>query len=417
MPHFGFVAWAFTLCARQNELALASLTVGQIAQVPAQMPLPAMAQSDTFTCDIDTTGPICLGTGQQVLLPPVVPFGLVGHWSFDESRTLDSSGSNIHGVNTVQAGPSFGGQGNSASFHKSFLVIPAANQLHLKEFSYTFWVYLIEDSTSTPQQGLRYCPLVRKGLDTTGHVDMGYAQQYNAAPAILLDRETRQLRVELTTDIGASGAGEAFQTNARLSRGRWFHISLVRFNLERRVRLYVNGVLDSSVSTQGSTKLNHEPLFVGSDPVVADQCSVPMYIDELKIYNRPLSPDEIAAEAAVALAGVEPSFVRLSCISCPLEIAMQNCPEGYHICNSLELHMGGYQVARTLGWLQKGAHVWSHAPVANPSIQAAAAPGMSQVAASPAAAPWSYMQIGSEQIPGGLNGASPVGLGLCCSDA
>ena len=40
------------------------------------------------------------------------------------------------------------------------------------------------------------------------------------------------------------------------------------------------------------------------------------FVDEFKLYNRALTNDEIQADAAFALGGVEPSFVELGCMVC-----------------------------------------------------------------------------------------------------
>lgn len=210
----------------------------------------------------------------------------------------------------------------------------------------------------------------------------------------------------MTTDGDGPAAVESFETNARLSRGRWFHVALVRMDNQRMTRLYINGILDDSHSTQGYAQPNKEPLYVGGDALSHDRCDVPLYVDELRVYNRPLTPDEIQAEAAPALAGIEPSFVRLACVSCPLQTALQNCPDGYHICNSLELHIGGYQVARALGWLEKGAHIWSHTPTANSEVQDGAGHKT-----SPAPAPAPVIAVAPTAASGLL------GLGLCCADS
>jgi len=140
-------------------------------------------------------------------------------------------------------------------------------------------------------------------------------------------------------------------------------VALVRDDADKRTRLYVNGVLDASHVSKGSLKPVQEPLYVGGDPITRQACNLPMYIDELRVYSRVLDPDEIEAEAAPALGGVEPSFVRLACVDCPLELAHRLCPSDYHICSSLEMHMGGYQIAHSMGYLQPGTHVWTRSAV------------------------------------------------------
>jgi hypothetical protein len=357
-------------------------------------------------CEEDAAEAICFGANrEQVMLPPAIPDGIVGYWSFDESLPVDVSGNNYHGLASVQAGPSFAGQGSSAHFSKTeYMTVPNKEKLNLQDFSYTFWVHLLDDASGA-RQGLRVCPLLRKG-GAANLVEDGQAP-LPPAPAILLDRQTRHLRVEVGTAGGALGdmvelGIEAFESNAKLARGRWFHIAIVRINGQRRTRLYVNGILDASQTSKGYTAMNNGPLYVGGDPAVSDQCNVPMYIDELKVYNRALDHDEIQAEAAPSLAGVEASFLRLACVECPLAVAQQNCPDKYHICNSLELHMGGYQVARTLGYLQRDTNVWSHTT--------------------------SHNSVGQEEvIPSGFSSTPPpvvaggpeqvLGLGLCCADS
>jgi len=375
----------------------------------------ASVAAATLQCDAEIAGPICLGGREEALLAPALQEGLVGYWSFDGSLPLDASGNGYHGAGRVKAGPSQGGRGSSALFQGTVLKVPSAAALDLRDFSYTFWLYLVEDGPTRAATASQLCPLVRKGLDSGAHFPSEeYGRRSAASPAVLFDSRTRRLHVELATlrdgdcaDSASGSAGacakaelEVFESNARLGKGRWFHVALVRLDGERRTRLYVNGILDSSQGTQGHLRPNQEPLYVGSgDPVSQGRCGdLPFYMDELRAYDRPLEPDEIEAEAASALAGVEPAFVRLACTACPLEEALQNCPQGYHLCDSLEMHMGGYQVARTLGWLEHGGRVWSRS-----SPAAAAGPAADAALASPASAP--------------AQGAALLGLGLCCATA
>jgi len=385
----------------------------------------AESSSALSQCDVESATPICLGD-EQVLLPPALPDGLQGYWSFDDDSPVDLTGNLNHGLGRAQAGPSFAGVGSSALFDgSSFLVIPGRGPLRLQDFSYTFWLYLIDDTASgVPRQGLRVCTVVRKGLEDIGPE----GRQPAAAPAVLFDRESRRVRISLVTvGEGSSDVSEieSFDSNSRLSRGRWFHLAIVRLNDQRMTRLYINGVLDASHPSKGFVKANGDPIYVGGDPLSRDEwCNMPMYLDELKVYNRPLVPDEIQAEAAPLLAGVEPSFVRLSCMQCTLQTAMQNCPEGYHICNSLELHVGGYQVARSLGWLQgPGTHVWSHSPVANALVQTRGGfiPGRGSTSAPAPVIP-SSPSASLAESPAGSPAPAPapmgaqLGLGICCAD-
>jgi hypothetical protein len=130
---------------------------------------------------------------------------------------------------------------------------------------------------------------------------------------------------------------------------RWTHVVINR--IDKKARIYINGIMDSVNLTEGYSKPNKENWFVGATPWYKEDCHVPLLIDELRIYNRELGEGEIEAEAGNALGGLEPSFIQLGCINCLLEQASKSCMEGYHLCTSMELHAGGYQVARAMGWV------------------------------------------------------------------
>lgn len=94
-------------------------------------------------------------------------------------------------------------------------------------------------------------------------------------------------------------------------------------------------------------------------PWKADDCEIPMYIDDLRFFARDLSPEEIEAEAYGALGATEPNYVRLGCVNCKLGLALKSCPEEYHLCYSVELHSGVFSIARAQGWTDWSGHVWA----------------------------------------------------------
>jgi len=394
-------------------------------------------------CEVDLNGPLLMGDaangGTELKLPIAVQSGLRGFWSFDFHSLLDGSTFGNNAFGRLTSGPALGALGSSAFFRRSFVeVSDAEGHLQLKDFTYTFWVYLIEDASS---KGLKVCPLVRKGLG--GSVPIGdLGRQSDASPAILFDRFSMRLRVELVTS-GAPDVdptlqlAEAFESNARVRYGRWYHVAVVRWDNARMTHLYVNGVLDSSHNTKGFLRPMREPLFVGGDPLTSEACDLPMYIDEVKVYDRALDMDEIQAEAAPSLMGIEPHFVRLACVNCPLELAARSCTEGYHICSSLEMHMGGYQVAHALGWLSSRGHVWSRKAVSALANQETPAPAPTPAPPVEDFAPTDNLPFNVPavskllQVAGTLSGGSSgsvlaaaaeadvptLGLGLCCADS
>lgn len=379
---------------------------GSLGAVPEPAPAPAPAPAttpeppgiwprgvqdtdpfDVVQCDVEVTNSICLGS--TMLLPPARMTGLQGHWSFDEVWPFDGSGNRLDGRTRHVAGPAFG-QGSSALFHeRSPIEVRHTGQLTAQSFSYTFWIFLIEMGAHERGDG-EACTVLATG-----------PREDPASRAVLVDPGSGELRIECPT---RDEADEFIRSQSRLETNRWYHVALVRLDGERRTRLYVNGILDSSVITTGYTAVpDTRAFFLGGRPE-EPACSAAMYLDEVKVFDRPLLPDEIQAEAALSLGGIEASFFRLACLSCPLEEAAKNCPEAYHICSDLELHMGGYAVARSLGWLQQSSHVWGRAKEVDKTAAHPCGALLEQVTHTP----------GSPTSPDFEGGT--MGLGLCCAD-
>jgi hypothetical protein len=351
---------------------------------PILDPLGALESGDVSgVCDVVASGPVCFSDRQRVVLPNAVQPGLVAHYTFDEQSAYDASGNGNHGVNQVLHGPAPFGVGHSGAFARNFITVPDSVQFHTPDFSYTFWAYLNNPGSSTlTADDPDYCPLLRKGI----HEDA--TKQYASAPSILLSRSSGKIRVSLTTAAGSGGHdGEFLDSNGRLLQHRWMHIGVVRTG--KFVSIYLNGILDASAQTHGASVSNEYPLYIGGDPFTANQCDSSFLLDEVRVYSHAVQAREIAAEAAPALGGADPSLVRLGCSGCNLEQAVKSCASGRHVCTSLELHTGGYQTARGLGWLVPGTHVFTYS-----AVEAA-----------------TQAQQAGQPMPA----AQQAGLGLCCS--
>merc|ERR1719265_1734651 len=311
-------------------------------------------QVPVASCDVSSSGPICFSGQQQALQPSAIPNGLVGHWNFDGEVAYDASGNGNHGMTRLAHGPAPAGGGHSALFKRSFLMVPNSALLQSAEFTYSFWVYL----QHAGEDNAAWCPILRKGIHQVE------TSLYESAPALEFNSRTNKLRVSLTTIASGVEDLEYAESNARLLPNRWAHIAIVHHSTQRTLLLYVNGIMDKRMKLQGTLVLNNFPLYLGGDPFAVDHCDVTLYADELRAYNRAVFPHELGAEAAPALGGVDPSYVHLGCTGCTLEQAAQSCPASRHVCTAVELHTGGYQVARSLGWLSAGTHVWTHSAIA-----------------------------------------------------
>jgi len=74
--------------------------------------------------------------------------------------------------------------------------------------------------------------------------------------------------------------------------------------LNQKLKLYINGVLDSAINTAGTTVNNNYPLYLGNTPWTQSSCSVPLFMDNVRFYTRELSVNEISAEASAAWGSV-----------------------------------------------------------------------------------------------------------------
>ena len=129
---------------------------------------------------------------------------------------------------------------------------------------------------------------------------------------------------------------------------------------EKLLSLLINGVLDSQIKTVGTLFTlfkvgnimpNNMPFFIGNTPWHKEDCNVASMIDDLRVYDKVIELDFIQAESQLALSGVEPSFITFGCSDCDILTASTSCQLNYHLCTSIELYTGGYQVARILGWV------------------------------------------------------------------
>jgi len=306
-------------------------------------------------CDVKAKGAICMYGGKKVMLPSAVPKSMVGHWTFDESAVVDSSGNKNHASNNIPVGPGVGGRGASA-FLNGFDYVEIPHSKSLAEngagagagaYSVTFWVYLMQKPVS---KGVaRDCPIVFKGKKD------GKA----ASPNLQINTDTRKLTFS-SSSVSTAG-DKPVKSEARLPVKRWAHVALVRS--EDKLLLYVNGLLDGETAS-GSGVKNEEPLYVGGVPWLRDECNIKMYVDEMRFYSRAVQAVEIQAEAQPATGGaIQPSYMQLACTKCSAKEASEKCPADFHVCTKMELHTGVYEVARNLGYAAWKDEVINHEDV------------------------------------------------------
>lgn len=326
----------------------ASEKLGRLASYLAEVQASTTSGGVHEQCDMVFSSSVCLDGGNKVIAPSSIQRGLVLHMTFDDALMLDSSGKGHHAHTPVTFGPGVFNSGMSAKFDgTNMLEIPHTQHLDSVEFCITFWIYLNADSTG------QWRSIIHKGN-----------HDHERTPSIFLEPQTRGLEMFVETDYTAMASGERLWSNTFLPLRKWTHVAGCSEN--RNLRMYINGMLDAENTTIGNVQLNSGPVFVGNDPW-RPYGGVDANIDELRIYNRNLSPDEIQAQAATALGGIEPSFVELGCMGCSLDSCPKACRRGYRMCTARDLESGAYQVGRSMGWANSETRVWKNEDAADAS--------------------------------------------------
>jgi len=340
------------------------------SEISVEDPLNSIGSTSSTLPDCQHHGrALCASGGLKVIVPDSMEPHLIAHYSFDDSRALDSSGHGNHASVVPMSGPGHGPEGNGAWFDGvKAMEVPHIPAMASPDLTVSFWLYLLEDSTNS------YRTLVRKAKVVQ---DM--------TPAIMLLPNDRRLHLRLSTTATA-GSGNSivgFDSTAVIPLRRWTHVAYV-LKGGAALSLYVNGVKDCPVLgtsrhtsgcapsgatyawDEGDVKHNQGPIYVGADPYMS---GANMFMDGLKIYNAALAEKEIVplANDAFGLAGTR--FLRLGCSNCTRPELAASCSEldEYHPCLCHELMGGGLLHARAMGWVRGPSESWQfHAEVHNP---------------------------------------------------
>lgn len=218
--------------------------------------------------------------------PPNVDSSTVGMWHFDEggsnTTTNDSSGKGNNGIIYGATWNSSGKYGKSLQFDGSSNYINISNSSSLTiegNITISAWVKLNAFPTSV------YIILAKDGTWS------GTGTNYQ------LDiRESGKIEFAYR---GSDGTANEFKTNNIViaETNTWYHIA-VTYDAASNPIIYVNGVSQPSSYVTGGIKqlgTNNNRLYIGA--LTGPSLFFNGTIDEVAIYNRTKSVDEIAADA------------------------------------------------------------------------------------------------------------------------
>ena len=199
--------------------------------------------------------------------------GLVAYWDFNEGSgniLHDKSGNGndgtIYGAKWVR-----GVKGYALSFNgvDDYVEVNDSASLNSNQITVVAWVY----PTSRPTS---WGPIVSK-WDGDGY-------------SIVQEKDTYYPHFGFR---GSDGLNYHAGWNGTLDINRWYNLVGVFNGVQ--VRFYINGVLKSSVDVPAGVviKSSNDPLRIGADGRPTPTYFSPSVIDEVRIYNRALSGDEI----------------------------------------------------------------------------------------------------------------------------
>ncbi|MCK4342418.1 MAG: LamG domain-containing protein, partial [Phycisphaerae bacterium] len=201
--------------------------------------------------------------------------GLVGYWSFDEGEggtAYDYSGHGNHG-SIHGATWSAGISGGALSFDgdNDYVALPSVPSLHPSEYTYAAWVHLVA-----------YTPAINTGANVFANYRSYRGSIFYISPAGA---------VSIRAHGGGQGANGDVKGNTIVSLNVWVYVSASYDGT--RLRVYANGNRDGEQAYTGY------PPGVPPVPVTIGKASwyngsyIHGRVDELRIYNRALSEDEI----------------------------------------------------------------------------------------------------------------------------
>ncbi|PYI88427.1 MAG: hypothetical protein DME26_03650, partial [Verrucomicrobia bacterium] len=194
--------------------------------------------------------------------------GAVGYWPLDGSAT-DSSGNGNNG--SLENNPTWvsGKIGQALNCDGTSRVnIPDSSTLDLTgAMTISLWLY----PTNVSNKGI----LFKGPLSSSQGV---YALIANTKALFRLN-----------------GAASDVYATSDLPLNTWTHIAATYDPAQAQQKIYINGILENTVSYSAAVNTNNDPLYIGM--YYSTSYGIPGTIDDVRVYNRALSSAEIAALA------------------------------------------------------------------------------------------------------------------------
>ncbi|GIV98404.1 MAG: hypothetical protein KatS3mg057_3061 [Herpetosiphonaceae bacterium] len=270
--------------------------------------------------------------GLTVFNDLIINNGLVGYWKLDEgagSNTADSSG--------------YGNTGTLSSPSWTTVVPPAVSYTNPAALDFDG----SDDSVTIADES---------SFDLQGQITIAAwikVDSFNKNWQAIITKGDSAWRLHRYNDrdtvaFGTSGLSNTdLESSSSINDGQWHHIAAVYDG--SRKSIYIDGALDASVAASGSIATNDWPVLIGENAEMSGR-HFDGQIDDVRIYNRALSEEEIANLGS----GGQPDIVRATTTitNGPLEI------EGDLLLNAgtLDVGINNYSINVAGNWINNGGH-------------------------------------------------------------
>lgn len=213
--------------------------------------------------------------------------GLFAYWKFDEGSGFIAGDSSGNGKDGIIDGAIWttGKAGNALSFDGFDDWVDVPDDISTKHITLEAWIY----PTGVYDIGDQGSPIITK---ETGRGTPPWSESF--AWRLRITPHTHKLQLQCFTPTGEGGGSAVSDTE--LQMGKWYHVAGTYDGTETRV--YINGNLEGSYVAPIS-----EPLVTSTLPTGIGHLpnwSVQWFqgiIDEVRVYNRALTTQEIAEHA------------------------------------------------------------------------------------------------------------------------
>jgi uncharacterized repeat protein (TIGR03806 family) len=159
-------------------------------------------------------------------------------------------------------------------------------------------------------------------------------------------------RITFMTDTAGGGATPMLHGTTNVSTGQWVNVTIRRVKASGLMEIYINGVLDATRT--GSTATLSANMVLETGHANAENTDYRGLIDQVRIYNRPLSQAEITAlatETTAASTGIDAWYAaKLPGLTHLQDLDLD--PDGDGLTNSAEYALNGDPLALTIAPLE-----------------------------------------------------------------